>query len=612
MTATAADRDLPRCSHCGIEIPPADRITVQIDGEQRDFCCHGCHGAFRIITGAGLGSFYQRRQWQEPGLQQGAFASLFDEDWLSRFVRETDGRQEISLLLEGIRCASCVWLIERILQRLPGVIEAQVNYGSHRARVRFAAEEITPGAIFRAVADLGYFPRPYSLDAAREAAEREKRALLFRFGTAVFLSMQLMGYSTALYAGYFQGIDPASKRLMEYLAALVTTPVVFYSGWPFLRGAWQGLRNRAPGMDLLIALGVLSAYGYSLYAMLAGGEVYFDTAAMIVTLILAGRLFEGAARRQAAAGIDRLLRLAPETAARIEGDQEVIVPTSLLRPGDLLLVRPGERFPADGLLRGAETEVDEAAVTGESLPVLRRSGERVQAGTLNLTSAVRMEVTAAAADSFIARIARLVEEAQARKAPVQRLADRISAVFVPAVLAIAAGTWVYWTRQGAGPIEPLLHAVAVLIIACPCALGLATPTAVLVATGAAAARGILFRGGDILEAAGRITLAAFDKTGTLTLGRPRVTEVSGLLAEEEILRHAARLEAGSAHPLARGIVEEAQRRGLAVSAAEGVRAVPGRGLILESAEGAWRVGSREFLHREGIEVTASFPREGAT
>ncbi len=305
---------LPPCDHCALPIPPGTLVTEKINDAEHQFCCHGCAGAYRIITGAGLNDFYDRRDWQESGVPAGVFELDFSDAYLAQYLEPCEGGVEISLLLDGIHCATCIWLIEHLLSREAGIISARVNYSNHRARIRFEPEKITPARLCTTLKNIGYLPRPFSLDAAQAAQVRERRTLLLRFGTAAFLSMQLMGFSLALYAGYFKGMDQQSRQLMQYLSALVTTPVVFYSGYPFLAGAWRGLRHRAPGMDLLISLGVLAAYCYSLVAMVSGGEVYFDTAAMIITLILLGRLLESGARHRAAGAIDHLLQLAPKTA----------------------------------------------------------------------------------------------------------------------------------------------------------------------------------------------------------------------------------------------------------------------------------------------------------
>ncbi|PNU20850.1 copper-translocating P-type ATPase [Geothermobacter hydrogeniphilus] len=590
------DRPLPQCDHCRLPIPPADLVTSEHDGKTLNFCCHGCHGVYQLIHGAGLEDFYRRRDWREAGINPGVFERDFDPAEVEPHIRHLNEQQaEIHLLLDGIRCASCVWLIEKVLLRTPGVVDARINYGTHRLRLRFNPQQTDAAGLCRRIARIGYLPRPHTADAVRDRARRQQRSTLIRFGTAAFLSMQLMGYSIALYAGFFQGMGSGSKQIIQLLAALVTTPVVFYCGWPFLNGAWRSLRNRMPNMDLLIALGVLTAYGYSLFAMTRGAEVYFDTAAMIVTLILLGRMLEESARHRAASGIDRLLNLAPQTATRIDGNSEQMVPSSSLHPGDLVLVAPGERFPVDGALAGGSTEIDESALTGEPLPVCKRPGDRISAGTLNLTTAVTLRVTCISEDSFIARIARLVEEAQARRAPIQVLADRVAALFVPLVVSLSLATFIGWWLIGGNPVAGMLNAVAVLVIACPCALGLATPTAVLVATGQAARRGILFRGGDILERTGRLDTVAFDKTGTLTLGVPQVVELlPWRCSSEELLLTAATVEAGSSHPIARGILAAARNRNLPIPLRGGARTIPGQGVAADGPDGEIRVGNRAF------------------
>ncbi|MFO7577448.1 MAG: heavy metal translocating P-type ATPase [Pelovirga sp.] len=586
-----------RCHHCNERFPPADLVREQLDGQALDFCCHGCRGAYLIIRGAGLEHFYQRSDRLAGALKE-AFNLRFDDAYLERFVRTQGDSAEISLIIDGIRCASCVWLIERLLQRHPGILAVRVNFATHRVLIRFTPGLLGAGDICRRLADIGYQARPYTLNELQKSADREMRDLLMRFGTAVFLTMQLMGFSFALYAGYFQGIEAQTKIMLEIFAAIVTTPVVFYSGYPFIRGAWLSLRNRQPNMDLLIALGTLCAYGYSLVAMVVGGEVYFETAAMIITLILTGRLIEAGARRKAAAGIDRLLKLAPARATRLTGTDWVEVDSQELRPGDLIQVKAGDRLPVDGMITQGITEIDEAAVTGEPLPVVKEAGAAVVSGTLNLSGTIQVKVASAAAESFIARIAAIVEQAQTDKPPIQRLADRVATFFIPLVLLIATGTFVYWYSQG-GPA--LLSAVTVLVVACPCALGLATPTAVMIATGRAAEAGVLFRGGDVLEAATKITHLAFDKTGTITAGQPEVTRISALDGQDdELLRLLASAETGSHHPLARGIRKAAANRGLIAEEPAQTTAWPGRGIAARLHDDLLLAGSRRFLFEQGV------------
>jgi len=593
------------CIHCQLPISPAERVVDIIDGVERHFCCQGCRGAYIIICGAGLQAYYQRREREVQGVPAAAYDARFDDAMLAAYVQAADeGLAEISCFFEGVRCASCVWLLERVLGGEPGVVAARVNFATHRARIRFDPRQTTAAKLFAAVSRLGYLPHPCTVGGVQQAAIREQRALLIRFGTAAFLSMQLMGYAFALYAGYFHGIDPGIRALLQYFAAAVTTPVVFYCGWPFLAGAWRSLKNRVAGMDLLVALGVLSAYAYSLYAIIAGGEVYFDSAAMIVTLILLGRLLEGGARSRSLAGIDKLLRLAPDSATLIEGGQTRQVESRQLRPDDLILVRPGERVPVDCQVVSGSSEFDESTLSGEPLPVLRALGDRVRGGSLNQSVSVTLRVEKVAAESFVARMAQLVEEAQQHKAPLQSLADRVAAWFVPLVVLVAAGTWLGWYLLTADAGSALLKAVAVLVVACPCALGLATPTAVLAATGYAAERGVLFRGGDILERAAAIDLVAFDKTGTLTEGRPavkRIEPASGT-TPRQLLALAAQVESGSNHPLAQGICAAARQEGIDMLPAEGVETIPGRGVRLLTGQGELLLGSRAFLAERGVEV----------
>ncbi|HYD39996.1 MAG TPA: heavy metal translocating P-type ATPase [Anaeromyxobacter sp.] len=597
------------CDHCLAPVDAREAVRDALGGGPRVFCCAGCRGAYRLIHDEGLARYYAERRWTEPGpaapaaLELGAFEAA---------VREAGGEAELTLTVEGIRCASCVWLVERLLARTPGVREARVNYATHRARVRFDPARAELRTILERLRTAGYAPRPWSDSARRAAARAEVKDLLVRFGTAAFLVSQLMIYQSALYAGYFQGIDAGARRLMEWISLGLTLPVFLYSGAPFLRATARALRGGALGMDALVVAGSGAALAMSAWGMLRGGEVYFDTAAMIPTLVLAGRLLEAAARGRASDVVARLAALQPAEACRLVAGADGArarerVPVGALAPGDRIEIVPGERLPADGVVVEGRSEVDEALVTGEPAPVEKGPGSPVVGGTVNRFGALVVEVVRVGEATVLAGIVRAVEEAQARKPRVQTFADRVVAFFVPALLALAAATAAGWLATGASAERALLVGISVVVIACPCALGLATPIAVLVATGRAGARGILLRGGDVLERAARVTDAVLDKTGTLTRGRPAVAEIVPLDAARtpaELLALAAAAEGRSEHALGAAVREAARALPGPRGEAEEFQAVPGRGVVARVGGAAVLVGNRALLAAHAVALPA--------
>jgi Cu2+-exporting ATPase len=588
---------MPTCEHCLLEVSEAAALRDTVDGREAFFCCPGCRGIHALLRSEGLSDFYLRRDGWSPGPPTGTQLS---EEAFADAVRVEGGHATVDLAVSGIRCASCGWLIERYLGGRPGVRAVRMNYATGSARVSWDPAAAGLGDILTAIRSLGYTPHPPAGAASEDAARRERSDLLLRFGTAAFLSMQIMLFSAGMYAGYFQGIDPRYDALFRWLSFLLATPVVFYAGAPFFRGAARSARHGAFGMDALVLLGSFSAYAYSAVSLLRGGEVYFDTATMILTLILLGRVIEAGARSRAAAAISRLVRLGPQTARKaLPGGGTADVPVASLSPGDCVEIVPGDRVPVDGVVSDGASEADESLVTGESAPVAKRPGDEVIAGSLNGTGRLLVTATRTGAATVLSRIARAVEEAQARKALIQRLADRAVRWFAPLVLAVAAVAAAGWLRAGARAPDALMAGIAVLVVACPCALGLATPLAVLIGSTAAQQAGILVRGGDVLERAAAIRCVLLDKTGTVTEGRPRLSGARGIgVDDREALALAASLEAGSEHALARAIAE-------AVPAADrrtvhAFRAHPGEGV--EGWIGGRRhlLGRREFLQRMGI------------
>ena len=449
------------CAHCLLEVPEESATRETIDGKETTFCCPGCRSIHGILRSEGLTGFYARRHGWTPGPPESARVPL---DAFDGAVR-TSGRQaEADLVLSGIRCASCVWLIERYLGGRPGILSARVNFATGRARISWDPSETGIGDVVLAIRALGYTPYPPESLPDGDALRRETSDLLLRFGTAAFLSMQVMLFTAGLYAGYFQGIDARYAQLFRWLCFLLSTPVVFYSGAPFFLGALRGARHGAFGMDALVFLGAFSAYGYSTASLFLGGEVYFDTATMILTLILLGRYIEAGARSRAADGISRLVRLAPVTARKaVPGGGTIDVPVASLSPGDLVEIVPGERMPADGNVVEGNSEADESMLTGESAPVPKTAGDPVVAGSLNGTGRLLVRVVRTGGETVLSRVVQAVEEAQARKAPIQRAADRVVRFFVPAILLVAAGTVLLGLHGGSLPHAALMAGISVLV-----------------------------------------------------------------------------------------------------------------------------------------------------
>ena len=520
-------------------------------------------------------------------------------------VEPVGGVAHQELVISGMTCASCVSRIERKLGKLPGVEAVGVNLATERASVAYDPSRVQPAQLISAVEAAGYGAAPVTERVATGGDEDETRArdldrrrLLLGLGVALSAVVLALAMVPGL-------MDFPTMASHNYLLALLTLPVWAYVGRGFHRGALVNARHGAANMDTLISLGSSVAYLYSLAVTVAGTDqpVYFDTAALIVTLIYLGKYLEAAAKGRTGEAITRLAGLQPRTARVVRNGQERDILIAEVVLGDTLLVRPGERVPVDGVVLSGEGSVDESMLTGESLLVAKSPGDGVIGATVNGTGLLRVRATAVGRDSVLAGIIRLVEQAQGSKAPVQRLADRISAVFVPVVLGLAALTFLGWLVSGHGIGQALVPAIAVLVIACPCALGLATPTAIMVGTGRGAGMGILIKGGESLERIRSLTTVVLDKTGTLTEGRPRVTDVLPLtgLPAEELLRLTAGLEQASEHPLGQAVVREATERGLAIPPLPtAFRAIIGGG-VQGAVEGhAMIAGSRRLLAESGI------------
>ena len=507
--------------------------------------------------------------------------------------------------VSGMTCASCVARVEQALKNVPGVILANVNLASEKATVEYI-EGTELADLKRAVKDAGYElgSETEALEDVTTAANRETRALRNRFFLAAILGVIILALS---FAPSFFG--------KPYLLWALATPVQFWAGLRFYRGAWGALRHRTADMNTLIAVGTSAAYFYSMVAVLFPGvfisgviepNLYFDTSAIIIALILLGRFLEARARGQTSEAIKKLIGLKPKTALVIRDGQEKQIPVDDVLVGDIILVRPGERVPVDGIIRQGYSTLDESMITGESIPVEKNVGDEVIGASINKTGSFQFEATKVGKDTTLAQIIRLVEEAQGSKAPIQRLADVVASYFVPIVIGIAIFTFIIWYFIGPPPALTfaLLNFVAVLIIACPCALGLATPTAIMVGTGKGAEHGILIRSAETLEKAHRISVALLDKTGTLTRGEPKVTDIITVasFSQQEILQLAASAERGSEHPLGEAIVKAASEKKLKLSKATEFNVVPGHGVEAQVAGKKLLLGNLRLMRDRGLSL----------
>ncbi len=523
--------------------------------------------------------------------------------------------ERVTLPISGMTCASCVSTVERALKSVDGVVSASVNLATERATVEYIPGAATVVELKRAVQKAGYEVREgvaeeEAEDWERKAREQEIRGLRNRF---IFSGTIALLVFVGTFQRFFPFLSDIPRQTMLVTLAVLAAPVQFWAGWRFYRGAWAEAKHLRANMDTLIAVGTTAAFGYSLLATFIPSffpeglaEVYYDTAVIIIALILLGRWLEARAKGQTSEAIKKLMGLQAKTARILRDGQEIDIPVEEVRVGDIVLVRPGEKIPVDGIVVDGRSSVDQSMITGESMPVTKRKGDEVIGATMNKVGAFKFQATKVGKDTALAQIIKLVEEAQGSKAPIQRLADQIASVFVPGVIAVALATFGVWYFLGPEPAltHALVNFVAVLIIACPCALGLATPTAIMVGTGKGAENGVLIKGGESLETAHKLQAIILDKTGTLTEGQPVVTDIvlNGGFKEMELLQLAASAERGSEHPLGEAIVESARASALSLAEPTDFQAIAGHG-IRAAVEGRdVLLGNLKLMQDEGISL----------
>jgi len=595
------------CFHCGETVPVGADYPIRFQADIKPGCCRGCQAVAQTIIDSGNADYYRLRtdlpKTPEAALEELRQLKLYDLPEVQQSFVKAEGTggadgdvREASLILEGIVCAACVWLNERHLRQLPGVISADINFSTHRARVRWDNERIQLSQILQAVQEIGYLAYPFDTGRQEELFRKERNTAIRRLAIAGLGMMQVMMYAIPVYLADEGTMGLDIQALMRFASMILTTPVVFYSAWPFFQGAWRDLKLRRAGMDVPVALGVGAAYVASIYGTFtSSGEVYFDSVTMFVFFLLTGRFLEMNARKRSAEAAESLVKLIPAAATRLPGwpagrDEELIAAVKLT-PGDHVLVGPGDAFPADGTVVEGASSVDESLLTGESHPLSKHVGSTIIGGTLNLASPLVVRVDRIGADTVLSGIVRLLDRALAEKPRLALMADRVASWFVLALLLVAAlvaGIW--WLVE---PGRAFWITVSVLVVSCPCALALATPAALTAALGRLTRMGLLSTRGHALETLARATDFVFDKTGTLTTGEFRLLRVEPVRGDRDhALALAAALEQGSTHPVAAALREAAGVHG---ETASQIHSSPGQGVEGEVAGRRYRLGSPGFV-----------------
>jgi Cu+-exporting ATPase len=595
-----------KCDHCHLEF--SDSVMIH-DGNHR-FCCKGCQGIFHLLRDEGLESFYTKmgETTLAPPTEQFETSTNFDTPaFAERFITKSpEGWSQVSLVIEGIHCAACVWLNEKALHKMPGVLEAHINYTNNKARITWDGETLQLSAIIDMIRAIGYNAFPYDTSLQEVRVNKERKEYYLRMAVATFAVMNIMWVAVAQYAGYFTGITQEIKTILNIAEWALATPVLFYSGWVFYRGAYYGLKNKAVTMDLLVVTGSTLAYFYSIYiTILEKGEAYFDSVAMIITFVLFGKFLEVLSRKSAADTLDVMNKHIPSEVSIVEGESIREVNVNEVKIGDVIRIRSGERAAIDGEVLSGEGNFDESSLTGESEPIFKHIGDTIISGTTSIDALIHYKATKDFANSTLSHLVNLLENAMAKKPNIEQLANRLSQHFSSTILFLSIATfWVWYFGQDSFD-RALMVGISVIIIACPCALALATPVATLVGLGLGAKRGILFKSAAQIETIAKASMVVLDKTGTITQGRPEVVEE--VIHHPFETSHLYSLVCASKHPISRGVMEYVERhdetmeQGLLQEAQE----IPARGIVARVNEMMIAGGNALLMKDMGIAVDSS-------
>ena len=584
-------------------------ITEKQKDKELNFCCKGCQGVYHLLESEGLDTFYDKlgdTTLQPANTKVSEDLEKFDlEGFKNKYIKSNeDGLYEIHLIIEGIHCSACVWLNEKVLHKTDGIIEATINYSTNKAKVVWDPEEVKLSQIIETVRSIGYNAYPYDASLQEERANKTKKEYYSRILVGVFGTMNIMWIAIAQYAGYFTGMEQRFKDILNVAEFILSTPVLFYSGWIFFRGAYYGFKNHVVNMDTLVASGALLAYIYSIYAMISQtGEVYFDSVTMIVTFVLVGKYLEILSKKHAVDTLDSIMGSTPTEVMVVKDGIKALVGVENVQVGDLIEVKPGEKIVIDGIVTSGEGSFDESSLTGENEPIYKQKEDNILSGSLCLDSVLRYKASKDASHSLLTSIVSLLEESITKKPHIEQLANTISGYFSVIILLIAICTFTGWYMLDGSFETALIISISVIVIACPCALGLATPMATLVGIGIAAKRGLLFKEATFLETMAKSTVLALDKTGTITEGRPSVVKATYFDDFNPALLLA--LVNTSNHPISKGIAQylHTEYETLKDMPLEQIKSIEAKGIEAQYKEQTLIGGNASLLEKNKIIVT---------
>lgn len=592
-----------RCDHCHLEYEESFLFEDKSFQTPQYFCCKGCQGVFHLLSSEGLNNFYEKRGdvTLNPPIASLDDIGRFDlEGFVSKYVKHKEGFSEISLIIEGIHCGACVWLNEKVLSKKEGIVEVSINHTNHKAKILWDDSTIKLSQIIETIRSIGYNAYPYDPSSGEERAIAQKRDYYSRLLVGVFATMNVMWIAIAQYAGYFSGMQNDIKNILNFGGFVLATPTLFYTGWIYFKGAYYGIKHRYVNMDMLVATGASLTYAFSLYAMFSqNAEVYFDSVTMIVTFVFAGKYLEVLTRKKAIDTLDAFSGAMPLEVILIKGEEKILTSIESVQVGELLEIRAGDKVVIDGIIERGEGSFDLSRLSGESQPLLKKEGDKILSGSICLDSVIQYRSTHDFSSSMLSRIVSLLEDAMSKKPKIEKLANLISGYFSSTIFVLAILTWAGWFYVSGSFETGLIVAISVIVIACPCALSLATPVATLVGLGIGAKRGILFKEASFLEAMAKCDTLVLDKTGTITKGKPEVVVKEYLAEFDKSLLYA--LVSNSTHPVSQGIATFlTTEETLTCKPLTSIKTVEAKGMIALFEGKKIMGGNAKMMHEEGI------------